>query len=64
MEMDSIFQQIKIVHGQSFVVYILMLFLKIFFFSFSNSDTRKIKPIYVIYEVNTISLFETIPSKN
>ena len=34
------------------------------FFSFSNVHTRKIKPGYTTYEVNTISLFETIPPKN
>ena len=34
------------------------------FFSFSNVHTRKIKPGYITYEVNTIPLFETIPPKN
>ena len=34
------------------------------FFSFSNLHTRKIKPKHTIYEVNTISLFKTIPPKN
>ena len=34
------------------------------FFSFSNLHTRKIKPKNTIYEVNTISLLETIPSEN
>ena len=54
------------VEGKSFLIYSEKVFLnkKNFSFSFSNLHARKIKPIYTIYEVNAISLFETIPPKN
>ena len=48
----------------AFYLKLLVLYLFLNFFPFSNLHTRKIKPKNPIFEVNTISVFETIPPKN
>ena len=70
--MNSLYEWLMIVQLEGFLpgemeflqIEIALNFFFQIFFSFSNLHTRKIKPKYTIYEVNTISRFKTISLKN